>query len=449
MQHSLPLSRLLTHCAEAVGAVLAGRSLNDALAACPEPARPGTQALAFDVMRRLEGAQAAVRHMAPRRPPAPVQALLVCALALLWPGAQARYEPHTLVDQAVAAVRRRHAASAGFANALLRRFLRERDTLVAQLEAGDVAVRWQHPRWWGQRLQADWSDRADGLMRASQTPAPMWLRVNLRQTDAPAYVEELQAAGLPGAVARGRWAVCLAEPVPVHRLPGFASGRVSVQDLSAQLCAPLLLGAAQADPEGLLQQVAVDLPAGARVLDACAAPGGKTAQLLELAELDLLALDVDAQRLTRIEQTLGRLGLQAQCRCADAAEVSTWWDGRAFDAILLDAPCSASGIVRRHPDVRWLRRPGDIDTLASIQSRLLDALWPLLKPGGRLVYTTCSLFRAEGEAQIDAFLQRTATGIRRPAPGHLLGFADNHSPDEGAAGWSGDGFFHARLDKAV
>ncbi|HQY08998.1 MAG TPA: 16S rRNA (cytosine(967)-C(5))-methyltransferase RsmB [Burkholderiaceae bacterium] len=446
---SLPLAQLLGHCAQAVEAVLAGRSLSDALADCPEPARPGAQALAFDVMRRLEGALAASRHMATRRPPPPVEALLVCALALLWPGAQARYEPHTLVDQAVAAVRRRYAGSAGFVNALLRRFLRERELLVPQLEEGDPAVRWQHPRWWVQQLRSDWPDQAEALLRANQCAAPMWLRVNLRQTDAPTYVEELRAAGLPGAVARGRWAVCLAEAVPVQRLPGFFSGRVSVQDLSAQLCAPLLLGRPQEDPDELLRQTATDLPAGARVLDACAAPGGKTAQLLELADLNLLALDVDRQRLARVGQTLDRLGLQADCRCADAAEVATWWDGRPFDAILLDAPCSASGIVRRHPDVRRLRRRADIDELARIQARLLDALWPLLKPGGRLVFTTCSLFRAEGQAQVDAFLQRTTTGIRRPCPGHLLGFAENPPSFEGAAGWSGDGFFHSRLDKAV
>jgi 16S rRNA (cytosine967-C5)-methyltransferase len=211
-----------------------------------------------------------------------------------------------------------------------------------------------------------------------------------------------------------------------------------VQDASAQLAAPCLLGS-----DGL--------PAGARVLDACAAPGGKAAHLLELAELDLLALDVDRGRLTRVHETLRRLGLQAEVKAGDAADPAAWWDGRAFDAILLDAPCSASGIVRRQPDVRWLRRPADIPSLARTQARLLDALWPLLKPGGRLLYATCSVFKDEGEQQIDAFLQRQPADRAQPepcSPGHLLPLPENRRSSPLGSGLpGGDGFFYALLVK--
>jgi len=222
----------------------------------------------------------------------------------------------------------------------------------------------------------------------------------------------------------------------VAQLPGFADGDVSVQDLSAQRAAPLLLR--------------TPLPAGARVLDACAAPGGKTAHLLELAELDVTALDVDAARLQRVQQNLQRLHLQAAAVCADARAVDRWWDGRPFDAVLLDAPCSASGVVRRHPDVRWLRRAQDLVTLARTQAELLDALWPTVKPGGVLLYVTCSIFRVEGEQQIDAFLQRHRAQGAQPdsaAPGHLLPLPDN-GPDRSApASVVGDGFFYALIRK--
>jgi 16S rRNA (cytosine967-C5)-methyltransferase len=223
----------------------------------------------------------------------------------------------------------------------------------------------------------------------------------------------------------------------VTPLPGFVEGEVSVQDMSAQRAAPLLLGAG--------------LPPGARVLDACAAPGGKTAHLLELVELELLAIDSDPARLARVDETLARLRLQAQTRVADAGAPAAWWDGRPFDAILLDAPCSASGVVRRHPDVRWLRRASDIDALARTQARLLDALWPLLRPGGRLLYCTCSVFKTEGQAQIDAFLQRQPGAIvpaHPPSPGHLLPLPDNRTePPSGALGEAPDGFFFSLIEK--
>ena len=411
----LPLARLLEHAADALAGVRAGRSLGELLAHCPAPARPGTQALAFHALRVLGSACAVRRLLAPRTPPPQVDALLTTALALLWPaepGAALPYPEHTLVDQAVAAARRRTPAAAGFVNAVLRRFLREREALSVAAQREPEGA-YNHPRWWIAQLQRDWPQHWRAILRAANRRAPMTLRVNARRVDADAYVRRLAAAGRVAAVV-GPHAVVLAEPCPVTELPGFDAGDVSVQDAAAQLAAPLLLGAG--------------LPAGARVLDACAAPGGKTAHLLELADLDLLALDHDALRLARVRETLERLGLHARAQAADAADPAAWWDGEPFDAILLDAPCTASGIVRRHPDIRWLRRPGDVATLARQQARLLDALWPLLKPGGRLLYATCSVFRAEGQAQIDAFLQRPAgrAARRDPAsPGHLLPLADN------------------------
>ena len=428
--HSLPLSRLLAHTADAVAAVRSGRSLTEALAACPAAARPGTQALSFHVMRWMGGAEAARERLAPRMPPPRVDALLITALALLWPDATAPYPDHTLVDQAVACAHEIAPKSASFVNAILRRFLRERETLVANLKATQPVARHQHPRWWIDQLQRDWPRQWTELLAEANQAAPMVLRVHAGHSTAAGYVAELAAAGL-GATVAGTHAVVLDHPVPVQVLPGFIDGRVSVQDLSAQQAAPLLLGTG---PDAL--------PAGARVLDACAAPGGKTAHLLELRpDLALLALDSDAVRLKRVEETLARLHLQgARTAAADARDTTTWWDGRPFDAILLDAPCSASGIVRRHPDVRWLRRASDIGDLARTQRALLDTLWPLVRPGGRLVYATCSVFRAEGAGQIAAFLQRHGDARAGQAPGHLLPLTDNATP-------AGDGFFYARLDK--
>jgi 16S rRNA (cytosine967-C5)-methyltransferase len=248
-------------------------------------------------------------------------------------------------------------------------------------------------------------------------------------------VQRLAANGRQGQVV-GPQAVWLATPCPVAQLPGFADGDVSVQDLSAQRAAPLLLSH--------------PLPPGARVLDACAAPGGKTAHLLELADLDVTALDVDGVRLQRVQQNLQRLHLQATLACADARAPDRWWDGTPFHAVLLDAPCSASGVVRRHPDVRWLRRAQDVATLARTQAELLDALWPLVAPGGVLLYVTCSIFRVEGQQQIDAFLQRhgaQGASLDGAGPGHLLPLPDN-GPDQSApAPVVGDGFFYASIRK--
>ena len=454
---SPPLYRLLGQTADAVAAVRAGRSLTELLAACPAELRGGTQALSFQVLRTLGGAEAALALMAPKPPPPPVSSLLVTALALLWPGdAAPPYAEHTLVDQAVTSARARTPAAANFVNAVLRRFLRERSALVAQAQRSPVAAH-NHPLWWIERVRQDWPAQWVALLAAANQHPPMALRVNARRADAAAYLQRLAAVGrpasTPGGAAAGAQAVVLAEPCAVTALPGFAEGEVSVQDLSAQVAVRLLLGGGGAGVGPALPH----LRAGARVLDACAAPGGKTAQWLELAEIDLLALDSDARRLVRVQDTLTRLRLPApgssvRLQAADARQVRQWWDGRPFDAILLDAPCTASGIVRRHPDVRWLRRPDDITALAKIQRELLDALWPLLAPGGRLLYATCSIFKSEGQLQIDAFLQRHADSGARldPAsPGHLLCLPDNpgspvgQSPSTSA----GDGFYCALIHK--
>jgi len=431
-----PLARLLERTADAVAAVRAGRSLTAALDSGPAELRPGALALASDVMRQLGTAQALREALAPRAPPAPVDALLLSALALMVPrdDGSLPYGDHTLVDQAVQAARQLAPASTGFINAVLRRFVRERAALLEAVRHQGVAA-FNHPLWWIERVRQDWPAQWRELLAANNAAPPMVLRANARRTTAAAYVKQLEANGRTAQVV-GPHAVWLHAPCPVTQLPGFAEGEVSVQDLSAQRAAPLLLGAGVRN--------------GARVLDACAAPGGKTAHLLELADLDVTALDVDAGRLQRVQQGLQRLHLRAQLHCADARLTASWWDGRAFDAVLLDAPCSASGIVRRHPDVRCLRRADDLAALARTQAEMLDALWPTLVHGGVLLYVTCSIFRVEGQQQIDAFLQRhgaQGAQLDAAAPGHLLPLPDNDPDRFATTPVVGDGFFYALIRK--
>lgn len=433
----IALWRQLQATAGVLAAIRRGVSGTAALEAVTAHLRPGVQALSYQVLRSLGRAEALRRLLAPRNPAPAVDALLCSALALVWDEAQAPYESHTLVNQAVEAAKRSAElrAQAGFVNGCLRRFLRERAALVARTETDPVA-RWSHPGWWIERLRRDYPEDWQAILRANNRQAPMTLRVNQRRTSAAAYLQRLQEGGI-SAWRNGEGGVTLAKPLPVQAIPGFSEGVVSVQDAAAQLAAPLLL-------QGLTPQPAL------RVLDACAAPGGKTAHLLELANCDVTALEIDAQRAERIVQTLQRLQLQAQVLVADAGDPDAWWDGRPFDAILLDAPCSASGIVRRHPDVRWLRREADIDQLAAIQARLLATLWPLLKPGGRLLYCTCSVFRAEGEQQVQTFLAHNTQARLLPSPGHLLphftvkngDVPDNQDSDH-------DGFYYALLEKGA
>jgi 16S rRNA (cytosine967-C5)-methyltransferase len=262
----------------------------------------------------------------------------------------------------------------------------------------------------------------------------MTLRVNQRRMQPQAYLRLLRTAGMDGLQVSAN-GIELQSPASVQALPGFNDGWVSVQDAAAQVAAPLLLNGYQGRESW-------------RILDACAAPGGKTGHLLECVEAEVVALEVDPRRAQRISSNLQRLGLQTQVIVADASAVPSWWDGRAFNLILLDAPCTASGIVRRHPDIRWLRRESDVAQLAATQRHLLQTLWPLLLPGGRLLFCTCSVFRAEGDAQVQAFLAHNTDAALLPSPGHLLPrssqpqevVADNPLGDH-------DGFFYALFEK--
>lgn len=361
-----------------------------------------------------------------------VEALLLCALAQL----DAEIAPgYAVVSGSVAATRALRAPHlAGLANAVLRRFQHERAALAAALPR-TPEVQHNHPEWLLARLRRDWPEDWERIVAANNAPAPLWLRVNARRADPAQYAAELEAAGLaPRRDALLRDALVLDSSLDVAALPGFAQGAVSVQDGAAQLAATLL-----------------DLAPGLRVLDACAAPGGKTAHALErepgLAELT--ALELKPERAKRLEATLARLGLAARVICADASDPLKWWDGTPYDRILIDAPCSGTGVIRRHPDIRLLRRAADIDVQAALQARLLDALWPMLAAGGRLVYATCSVLPEENERQAAAFLARTP-GARAldavPAEfGRAAGAGRQNLTGEGGM----DGFFYAVLERSV
>jgi len=415
-----------------------GTSGTAALDAVAPALRPGVQALLFHVLRQLGRAQA-LRDQLVSRTPAPLADALLCsALALAWDEEAAPYDPHTLVNQTVEAAKKNRniQGQANFLNACLRRFLRERDALV--LASDGLVAKWNHPLWWIALLQRDYPEQWQSILETNNQAAPMAVRVNVQRTTRDDLLAQWQQAGVL-AIPVGDYGLVLDKARAVHDIPGFAEGLWSVQDSAAQCAAPLLVNAS-----GNLKK------SNLRVLDACAAPGGKTAHLLELLgpNAQVVALDIDAKRCERIDQNLQRLGLKAEIVVADAAQTKTWWDGQQFDAILLDAPCSASGILRRHPDVRWLRRESDIKQLAAIQKNLLKTLWPLLKPGGRMLYCTCSVFRQEGELQVKTFVEHNTDCTLHPSLGHLrpqnsqtpAALVDNLAGDH-------DGFYYALLEK--
>ena len=439
----IPLWRQLQSTASVLQAVRSGESGTSALKQVETVLRPGVQALSFHVWRWLGTAEIIKSYLAKRAPPQEADALLCVALAILCgESATLHYEPFTLVDQAVEAAKRNPntKASSNFINACLRRYLREKNDLTLKALTHPVG-HWNHPQWWIKRLKIDHPNTWQDILRSNNSHAPLTLRVNAKKMSVAGY---LNAYAAINSIAKneisqaGKFAVGFSKAIPVHEIWGFADGTVSVQDAAAQLAAPLLL-------KGM------NLSSKLRVLDACAAPGGKTAHLLEIADCEVTALDIDAVRCDFIQQNLDRIGLSAKIIIADASKPNTWFDAAKdalFDAILLDAPCTASGIVRRHPDIRWLRRETDVAQLAEIQRRLLKSLWPLVKPGGRLLFCTCSVFKAEGQDQVELFISNNKNARLLPSPGHLI---PQSSAKQGIVAdnvlTNHDGFFYALFEK--
>ena len=393
MSHDRQGARLRAAAAQVVDAVVtSGRSLDSALAVHEQGVAKEDRALlrllCYGALRRHWRLQFWIDQLLNRplkRKDSVINALLAVGLYQL---TDTRIPDHAVVSQTVEATRLlRRPKLAGLLNAVMRRFLRED---VASVMPDTEEASHDHPQWLIDAIASDWPAHSDAIFEANNARAPMWLRVDTSRIDAADYEQRLHEAGIetaPPGVVGG--AVRLTEPVSVDALPGFRDGLVSVQDAAAQLAAPWLLESG-----------------GARVLDACAAPGGKSGHLLELGgpRLDLTCLDRDAGRLRAVADNLARLQRSAMLVCADASTPQAWWDGVPFDAILLDAPCSATGVIRRHPDIKLLRRASDIVSLANLQRSLLENLWPLLAPGGRLLYVTCSVLAAENDEIVNAFV---------------------------------------------
>lgn len=418
LSRSANLELALHAAGDAIAQVRAGRSLSDALSGLDAGAnlRAAAQDLAYGTLRNLGLLDAVLAELL-RKPVKPaLHALLLAALYQLRarPGAS-----HTTVDQAVRAVSRLEPAAKGLANAVLRTYLREADALLARCDSDPA--HYSYPQWWIDRVRADWPQHWESILNAGNLHPPMTLRVNRRRLAPEQYLAKLGERGIKGELV-GAQAILLERPLPIESLPGFGAGEVSVQDAGAQLAAPLL-----------------DVRSEMRVLDACAAPGGKAGHVLELADCLLTALDIDPARAPRISDNIARLGFCARVVCADCLSPASWSDGALFDRILLDAPCTASGVVKRHPDIKWLRRESDIGQLAATQGRMLDALWQQLAPGGKLLYATCSVFPQENEQTVGSFLARSDGARRLPLAGldggQLLPDARH------------DGFFYALLEK--
>jgi 16S rRNA (cytosine967-C5)-methyltransferase len=433
-------TRALIGAVRSVAAVLErGASADAALArADASPERAAIRAISLGTLRwwlRLEPAVSAL-IVHPRGKVDPLlRSLLVTAVHQL---EYSRNRPEAVVFAAVEAARGLGLArAAGMANAVLRRFLRERVALLATTDQ-DPAVASAHPRWLVEAFQAAWPADCASILRANNAHPPLSLRIDRSRLSRTEALAALAANGIGArALAWCPSAVLLEKPVPIARLPGFAAGQLSVQDASAQLAAQFL-----------------GVQPGERVLDACAAPGGKTGALLEAAggELDLTAADNEPERLAQVAENLARLGRSAQLLCTDLAAEPAWWDGRPFDRILLDAPCSGTGVIRRHPDIKLLRRPEDIPALAATQLALLRRLFALLRPGGQLLYVTCSVLPGENAAVVERFLAEERAAAITPLPVDELlapllrecSMGRQMLPDEQAGG---DGFYYALLTR--
>jgi 16S rRNA (cytosine967-C5)-methyltransferase len=413
--------------AQVVGQVLAGRNLNQVLNAALQTSpgltqqqRGALQDLSYGTLRFYGQLVCVLQQLLHK--PVNDESLRCLLLVALYQLQYTKTASHAVVDFAVRAVRKQNAAAGGLTNAVLRNFLRKREALLIAA-ANHETGRYSYPQWWIDKLKRQYGEQAGAILLAGNRHPPMTLRVNCRRIKVEDYLllltqHNIQASLIPPD------AVLLEHPQAVDKLPGFCDGLVSVQDAGAQYAARLL-----------------EVQDGMRVLDACAAPGGKTTHLQELAHLDLLALDKDALRLERVRENLQRLQLTAQLQCGDAAQPDDWWDGRAFQRILADVPCSASGVVRRHPDIKWLRRPEDIEGFAQQQLQILNALWQLLSSDGKLLYATCSVFARENQQVIDEFLKQHLDARQLPLCDQTLN-QGQLLPDE-----RHDGFFYALLQK--
>jgi len=436
------LSYSLIGASQAISQVLNGVALPQALSAITSDSnvapsnRGAIQDLSYRTMRQVGRVDALISAMTTKAPePALLYSLLCCSLALIveessalspspWEAKGSNpYAEFTVVDQAVtaAAAHPDMAHAKNMVNALLRRFLRERKTLLDAVMK-IPAARWNYPQWWIDACKSAYPADWQTILMAGNVAPPLTLRVNQRKTSLANYLTLLQENGMQ-ASAIGPFAVRLDQALPVQQIPGFSDGLVSVQDAAAQLAAPLL-----------------DVQDGMRVLDACAAPGGKTGHLLETAHIDLVALDSDPKRLLKVAENCDRLQLKAQLVKGDATK-RDWWDGQQFDRIIADVPCTASGIIRRHPDIRWLRRKADAAQLATLSARILDNLWMMTKPGGKLLLVTCSIWPQESEAQAAAFAHRHHAK-RLTAPGQLLPSLPTEATDA-----DHDGLFFALFQK--
>jgi 16S rRNA (cytosine967-C5)-methyltransferase len=413
MNASAQLAPALRDAAHLVASVAAGHSLAE------ESMRGALLDLTHGTLRCYGRVQAIVAELSRRgRPDRLVEALLWCALYALDSG---RYAQYTVVDQAVGACALLECASVkGYVNGLLRSYLRDKVALEKRIRS-DKEARYQHPHWWIDLLRAAYPQGWEQALAAGNARPPMTLRVNTRRSSLEQYAKRLADEAM-AARAVGGEALMLERAVPVERLPGFSEGEVSVQDAGAQRAARLL-----------------DLRSGQRVLDACAAPGGKSAHILERADVALTALDVDAARCALIAHNLERLGLSATIRPADCTRPESWWDGEPFDRILADVPCSSSGVARRHPDLKWLRRASDLPAFASRQASILDALWQALAPDGKLLYVTCSVFPQENDALLQSFVARTPRAQVLPMP--------DGEPQQWLPAAERDGFYHALIQK--
>lgn len=416
--------------------VVDGRSLSDLLGqqleAVSPTSRPLVQELCYGVCRWFPRLDAILAHLLERPLKSKDGDILALMLMGLYQLLFMRVAPHAAVTETVEAAKRlKKPWAAGLINGVLRRFQREQETILADLEQ-DPAYQYAHPEWLLAELQSAWPEAWQSIVAAANGRPPMSLRVNLRQGDREAYLALLTAEGIAAEpISDVPSGLVLDSPLDVGVLPGFSEGRASVQDGGAQLAAGLL-----------------DLQSGQRVLDVCAAPGGKSCHILEMqpALASLTAVDVDGRRLARVGENLQRLGLKAEVLVGDAADPQGDWAQRQYDRILLDVPCSATGVIRRHPDIKLLRHAEDIPALAELQGRILDAIWPLLAPGGMLLYCTCSLLPMENEQQLTGFLGRQRDAQERiidAAWGHRRSIGRQTLPGEQTM----DGFYYACLQK--